>query len=544
MENNSKKLFLEVDASQIDIKQLLKKDFLELSMRAISSANPNRNNSWFTKESMIKSKDSFINKPIMGYFENGDFVSHNGDWNYDSETEMSYWDTLGKKGERILGLIRESDEINIVEDDKGLSWITFTCALWTQYSFKQVKRLIKDAKRAQRTGESAKNISVEVDITDYEMLDNGVMKINEFNLVGVTILGTRNGVKVEPGIEDAELSVVDIMGKDFYSKQEQTLRLAYEKLNNSIKNKEESQMENEQILNENVQQEALSTKQNVDTNIQLEQTSCEQQAEAGEVCPECGKNPCECEPKNEQEGCGEGEAKNEQLEQQACECGCCEPEPEPDPIHDITWLINDCSWNISSLKQSIEYYEKHDGVEGQQYILAVLGRILERQVESEKELGELLGKIAAGITQVDLDYEAKLSKYSNIGELIEKYEALLVEKDDISAKLSEKTKVADAYEHQDFLTKAKALIASAKLDEATSAKFVESCDKLEIKTLDELKVQVALYAFDSNISNETNGPAFTAPVSVPDVTAAFADNKQSKNKKTDHWSALHEYIGK
>lgn len=39
------KLLFEVDASQIDIKPLLKRDFLELSMRAISSANPNRNNS-------------------------------------------------------------------------------------------------------------------------------------------------------------------------------------------------------------------------------------------------------------------------------------------------------------------------------------------------------------------------------------------------------------------------------------------------------------------------------------------------------------------
>ena len=104
--------------------------------------------------------------------------------------------------------------------------------------------------------------------------------------------------------------------------------------------------------------------------------------------------------------------------------------------------------------------------------------------------------------------------------------------------------MAEAYEHKDFLTKARALMASEKLEEATRAKFGESCDKLEIKTLDELKVQVALYAFDANTSNETNGPAFTAPVSVPDVTAAFAGNKQSKNKKTDHWSALHEYIGK
>ena len=84
------KLSFAVDASQIDIKPILRKEFLELSMRAISTANPNRNNSWFTEDSLERSKETFINKPILGYFENGDFVSHNGDWSYDSETAMEY----------------------------------------------------------------------------------------------------------------------------------------------------------------------------------------------------------------------------------------------------------------------------------------------------------------------------------------------------------------------------------------------------------------------------------------------------------------------
>ena len=41
MLNNSKKLVFDVDANQIKIKKLLKKDFLELSMKAVSNANPN-----------------------------------------------------------------------------------------------------------------------------------------------------------------------------------------------------------------------------------------------------------------------------------------------------------------------------------------------------------------------------------------------------------------------------------------------------------------------------------------------------------------------
>ena len=40
-----KKLFLEADPNQVTLKKLLGKDFLELSMRTVSSANPNRNGS-------------------------------------------------------------------------------------------------------------------------------------------------------------------------------------------------------------------------------------------------------------------------------------------------------------------------------------------------------------------------------------------------------------------------------------------------------------------------------------------------------------------
>ena len=243
-----KKVVFEADVDQIDIRPLLKKEFLELTMRAISTANPNRNNSWFTRESLVASIGSFKNKPILGYFENGDFVSHNGQWKEDPETKMEYWDTVETKGERPIGMIRSEDEVKVVDDAKtGLSWAVLTCALWTQYNYKQVKRLLKDAKKAKSQGGPTKNISVEVDITDWEMLENGVMKINAFNLVGITILGSRNGVKVEPGIEDAELSVVDIMGTALYEKQMQNLRLAYEKLDGSENKKEDFSKMDENI---------------------------------------------------------------------------------------------------------------------------------------------------------------------------------------------------------------------------------------------------------------------------------------------------------
>lgn len=574
------KLFFEVDASQIDIKPILRKEFLELSMKAISSANPNRNNSWFTPESMEKSKHTFVNKPILGYFENGDFVSHNGDWNYDSETEMDYWDTLGKKGERILGVIRESDEIKVIQDKNGLSWICLTCMLWTQYSYKQVKRLLKDAKQAAKKGGPTKNISVEVDITDWERLDNGVMKINEFNLVGITILGSRNGVKVEPGIEDAELSVVDIMGRDTYEKQQQALRLAYERLDDSdnTQSKEEfSQMEIKQENIEVVSEEAAvaakieeTTVENSDGNegtVNFESTTEEQVPASEEIVVEESTviteevSSSEEQHENFEDGniCAETETPAEDIQpvaenvevvdhseetpsETSCEevhenesCGkeCCEE--KRDVICDLAWLISDCHWNIESINHSIEYYQNSEE-EYKEYILSVLNRILLAQKEYQKDLGELLGKIAAGVSEDDRNYEAKLAQYSNIYELINNYESSLNTNKELSEKLSN-------YEHKEFMEQANALIASAKLEEEVSAKFQKDCEEGAINSIADLKIKVAVAAFDSNVKiEETN--TLTVPVSAPDTVAAFSSKAEKSSKKADAWSSLHEYIGK
>jgi hypothetical protein len=89
---DTKRLSFDIDSDSLEFKPILKKDFLELSMRVISSANPNRNGSWFTRESMENALHTFPNKPILGYFENDDFVSHNGQWMKDNETGMDYWD--------------------------------------------------------------------------------------------------------------------------------------------------------------------------------------------------------------------------------------------------------------------------------------------------------------------------------------------------------------------------------------------------------------------------------------------------------------------
>ena len=187
-------------------------------MKAISSANPNRNGSYFTKESMEKAIPTFYNKPILASFDevNDDYRGHEGDLEYDNELEQWYYNYLSSTSERPLGLIRQEDMVEIYQDFDGLYWIKFTCALWVKYSYKQVKRLLKS-----RNGK--KKISVEVEINDYYTDENGTMVITDFTFDGVTILSD----KLETGIADATLSILDKISDINFQKAKSCLTFAY-----------------------------------------------------------------------------------------------------------------------------------------------------------------------------------------------------------------------------------------------------------------------------------------------------------------------------
>ena len=572
-----KTLRFEADATQIDIKSILKKEFVELKMRAISTANPNRNNSWFTKESLVNSKDTFKNKPILGYFENGDFVSHNGEWKQDPDTKLDYWDTTEvKKGERPLGVIREQDEVEVVDDpNTGLSWIVLSCVLWTQYSFKQVKRLLKDAKRAKQSDGTTKNISVEVDITDYEVLDNGVIKINAFNLVGITILGSRNGVKVEPGIEGAELSVVDIMGTSAYEKDMQNLRLAYEKLDGSdiSKKEEDSDMFDENDENVVTPTDDSSSQANFEGNAQVPADNTEptnddnveptatpdpvtepvtdpvtepvepihQDHEAGE--PTNTDEPVQAEPEA-------GEPQSEPAQEPAND-----PEPAQEPIHqneenqcqvqDMTWLLGKISCFADCLKGTLDYYAAYP-VDGNEYILPVLKRVYNQTLANEKELAELLAKVAEGITPEEQEMAVALEENCDCKAQYEAYNALKAQFDAVNTELNAmKAKIEEAEKaeaHKKFMKEAKATIKTAKFSDEIALSFEKDCEEGKITTLDELKTQIGLklYELTSAQAPVENKPAeaFDAPVTTPDVTSFTGDT--GKKEKKDKWETLRE----
>lgn len=225
MENEIKTMKFELNSKQLKYRDILNKEFLELEVWAISDINPNRNNSHFTKESMENALSTFKNKPIVGLFQKDDFVDHAGKIDYDNELHKQFWNV--ESGERILGVIRESDPVELVEKD-GLNWIKFRCILWVQYCYKQVRKLLKD-----RT----KKVSVEITIKNSEEDEKGVLQINEFILNGVTILGTKNGRKVIEAIPDAHLSILeDLEENESFNEQKKMLTFAYQQIDTTDDN--------------------------------------------------------------------------------------------------------------------------------------------------------------------------------------------------------------------------------------------------------------------------------------------------------------------
>ena len=212
---NKTLLKFELDQKDVRIKKILGKEFLELDIYAISDIYPNRNDTAFTLESMEISKNTCYNKPILGSFDvvMNDFREHNGQEKYDKEFETEYWDCSGPNDEKILGVIRESDNIEIVNDGKN-NWLKISCVLWTYYTYRQVKKLLKSTN---------KKVSVEVLVNKYHLDDDGIMVIDQFTVTGITILGD----KIREGIPGAHLNVIEMLQDTKYSQQVKCLSFAY-----------------------------------------------------------------------------------------------------------------------------------------------------------------------------------------------------------------------------------------------------------------------------------------------------------------------------
>jgi len=592
----NKTLCFEVDADNIKIKKLLKKDFLELSMRAISDINPNVNGSHFTLSGMEKSLPTFKNKPILGYFTNGDFVAHDGVWRKDSETDLDYWDTLGERGERILGLIRDEDNVEIVEDKKtGLHWITLTCALWVQYSYKQVKRLLKDALASKKKGGPTKNISVEIDILDYEELPNGIIEIKDFNLVGITILGSRNGKKVEPGIPDAELSVVEMMDKEVFNKQAKALRVAYSKLENLEGGHSQMEKENENVTKEDILETDNSlvktpvsldtfekdSEEKSDSEEDKEEHKDEEKADYDQDDNKDEVDSDSDDDKDEDDSDEEGKEKKD-MSVDVDVVDVAESEKERNADVEVTYCISNMVQDIASrvecIQGAIEYYsEENIELTNKELVIAILKRYLLQEKALLVDLSSALADITEEQLKQALDMEQELSRYENgckdllykchelethcdelqmscnekesqctmlksqCEELNCKYDQVCHEKEEIEIKLLGIHSIECEKQIKDMLNE-------ADIPEQSKIKILEGIKKDEHEcysssNIEEVKTEIGKVMFElSQSKNKPNkvGTVFDAPVITPKTSGDLAEKSTPKS----NWEVLADYNDK
>lgn len=139
MDKKKKILNFELSSQNIQIKSVLANDFVQIECWAISNIYPNRNDSHFTLEGMIDAIPTVYNKPALGAFNvnKNDFGSHDSVLAYDTEFEQEYFDYTNGRCEIPLGVIRESDLVEVVKrEEDGLDWLHFTCVLWVKYGYR------------------------------------------------------------------------------------------------------------------------------------------------------------------------------------------------------------------------------------------------------------------------------------------------------------------------------------------------------------------------------------------------------------------------
>ena len=242
---NNKKSFV-LDSKSLKIKEVLNQDFMEIEILSIAEGL-NRNNSYFTLESMEKGIPTFYNKFIMGYYrvnnvKNGEgvFEEHNSDIRYDKELDEFYWSYTAANAEKPLGLVRESDKVEIIEQD-GKKWIQLTAVILTKYNREAVKHLLKS--------KGKRKVSVEITVIKSHEKD-GIEIIEEFVLDAITILGNRKNSTVlcEEGIEGASMKILNF--EQALQKQKEAVCFAYKQLDENLSTNEKEKTIKMEIQND------------------------------------------------------------------------------------------------------------------------------------------------------------------------------------------------------------------------------------------------------------------------------------------------------
>ena len=237
----------------------------------IMHTGENLNHSVFSLDSINDSIDTLANIPILAFVEktdgqdNKDFAGHETDLDIFTDKDGTIKVREYYK-EVPIGVIPESNEYFFEEKD-GETYLGCYGYIWKCYSNDAYDILEEDQE---------KEVSMEIYINNCSYDRKQRCNINKFEFLGVTVLGAKYpGAMGEDCILSMNFSKEDGEYKEYLS--------SVEKLNKLLKCQRE---------------EGLSVDVNKETSTVENKEEFAEENKDEEVCPTCGKNPCECKKEN------------------------------------------------------------------------------------------------------------------------------------------------------------------------------------------------------------------------------------------------------
>ena len=252
----------------------------------IMHTGENLNGSVFTVDSINKSIDTLSNIPILAYVvkedsQNKDFAGHETDFDIFTD-EDGVIKVKEYYLEQPIGVIPETNDYFMEEID-GETYLGCYGYIWKCYSNDAYDILEEDQE---------KEISMEILIRNCTYDRKGRCHINSFEFLGITCLGAN-----VPGAMGDKCTINMSFSTD---EENQEFFKSVDKLNKLLKCQRE---------------EGLSV-----DNIEKKEFA------EDEVCPECGKNPCECDDMEddvEENACGKKKCSTEDSDDNACKTKKC-----------------------------------------------------------------------------------------------------------------------------------------------------------------------------------------------------------------------------
>ena len=259
----------------------------------IMSSGKNWNGSDFAINSLDMAKDTVAYAPILANVvtrEDGeiDANGHDTEWELkcDYNGNMTYKETYIEKP---VGVFLANACEKRYDVDNDVYYLESYGYIWKEYS--EIYDILKR--------DEVKDVSVEISVDDGEFREDGYYEIRKFNVLGCTILG--NGCL--PAIDNSRIEFnFSLNNNKEYDDKVKEL----DELLKTFTLKGGDDVEEKNIVGE------------FEEEVVIEESQVQEFAEEekeDDVCPECGKNPCECEEDDKEECQKEDEEETQEEEE-------------------------------------------------------------------------------------------------------------------------------------------------------------------------------------------------------------------------------------